>query len=400
MLGSRACRSKLHDKIWRERKTMKRRPDEDSERRRQLFDQILSRLPLSVVEQIHACCTCDKSIPQLNPATSPCISAHDLSPPVKVHPFTCCCFGNRQPKDPPSSDLCYFWLCFLLSVLRYPDLDLDNTCAIKQSPLCHWKARRSKSSESSETSSQPERQLCFNPWHWSLVKESPRELDDTCLKGAEYRGPVPRPPFNSLQPGWETEEPLSVQGDAGNSDHAWCHLAFWEERCRVGSLQQGSKSAIFITNRQSNSISERASVVFLNDLTSKTAANNNFLPSNPTRERVSTGICLWRDPGGSIWLFNFDNLPVFVDSPSLYNAEKLDVRSTPAVRIGGGQCCRVFQVDAFRRLCCLVEGRALPIDPYSIRVSLAKGFGEGYSRTHITSCPIWFEVLLNRSIQP
>ena len=35
-----------------------------------------------------------------------------------------------------------------------------------------------------------------------------------------------------------------------------------------------------------------------------------------------------------------------------------------------------------------------PFDPYSVRISFAKGWGGKYSRQVVTNCPCWLEVLL------
>lgn len=37
-----------------------------------------------------------------------------------------------------------------------------------------------------------------------------------------------------------------------------------------------------------------------------------------------------------------------------------------------------------------------PVDFYSVRISFCKGWGIGYSRLEVISCPCWLEVLLSR----
>lgn len=104
------------------------------------------------------------------------------------------------------------------------------------------------------------------------------------------------------------------------------------------------------------------------------------------------GMILSREPEG-VWAYNISKSPIFVSSPSLGCLPYPTDTSNTVLRVPPGEC-----ILAYRPSPLTVQNSSLPpigpIDPLSIRISFAKGWGRGYSRTDIVACPCWLEVLL------
>lgn len=103
-----------------------------------------------------------------------------------------------------------------------------------------------------------------------------------------------------------------------------------------------------------------------------------------------TGITLSREDNG-IWVYNRSNIPIFVNSLTLEN----NIASLPT-RVPMEHCLCVFDpVKVIQRdYTCSIGNSKGPIDINSVTISFGKGWGEGYSRMEISSCPCWIEIML------
>ena len=119
--------------------------------------------------------------------------------------------------------------------------------------------------------------------------------------------------------------------------------------------------------------------------------NAELITAESIADKVTSGVVVTLGRGGEVWLFNQDKFPVFVSSPTLEGKTESVV-----LKIEAGHCSRIFDPTLF--LQCEKLQQFLPVDPYSINVSLMKGFGPAYKRTRITSCPCWFQVILNLNV--
>jgi MAD (mothers against decapentaplegic) family protein 6/7 len=104
---------------------------------------------------------------------------------------------------------------------------------------------------------------------------------------------------------------------------------------------------------------------------------------------VFAGVTLSHE-GGSVWVYNRSDNPIFVNSVTL------DADSPLPTRVPAEQCLCVYDPKkAAHRTCgCDFTTPYGPVDPNSIRISFAKGWGPDYRRQEITSCPCWLEILL------
>ncbi|KAL8622341.1 hypothetical protein ACOMHN_043345 [Nucella lapillus] len=163
----------------------------------------------------------------------------------------------------------------------------------------------------------------------------------------------------------------------------WCSIAYWEMRERVGRL--------FVLREPSLSIFQRlphGSGMCLELL----QASSELDPVRKTREKIGLGLILSRE-GRSVWLYNRSQFPLFVNSPTL---EEPNCKSLVVWKVMPGFSVRLFD---YERLLALQRTRDPdlsdgPYDPWSVRVSFAKGWGPCYSRQFVTSCPCWLEILL------
>ncbi|CAH2040092.1 unnamed protein product, partial [Iphiclides podalirius] len=107
-----------------------------------------------------------------------------------------------------------------------------------------------------------------------------------------------------------------------------------------------------------------------------------------TRAKIGLGVTLSLEPDG-VWLYNRSQEPVFVSSPALDAAA---ARALLVWRVAPGHCLCVFDPAAPPAPLC--PPHVGPVDPRSVRISFAKGWGPKYSRRDVTACPCWLEVLL------
>lgn len=104
------------------------------------------------------------------------------------------------------------------------------------------------------------------------------------------------------------------------------------------------------------------------------------------------GITLSLENDG-VWMYNRSDWPVFVNSPSL---NRPGCRTFLVYRVPAGHCFRIFCPEARNVSPMRRNGPPIgPVDPNSVRISFAKGWGPKYHRQEITACPTWLEVLLS-----
>lgn len=107
-----------------------------------------------------------------------------------------------------------------------------------------------------------------------------------------------------------------------------------------------------------------------------------------TRAKIGLGVTLSLEADG-VWLYNRSQEPVFVSSPALDAAA---AKALLVWRVAPGHCLCIFDPA------CPPPAVSLPnigpVDPRSVRISFAKGWGPKYSRRDVTACPCWLEVLL------
>lgn len=89
-----------------------------------------------------------------------------------------------------------------------------------------------------------------------------------------------------------------------------------------------------------------------------------------------------------IWVYNRSEHPIFVNS--------LTLEASSPTRVPAEHCLCVFDLSqAAQRRFGWHMPQIGPVDINSIRISFAKGWGGNkYTRTEITACPCWLEVLL------
>jgi len=173
---------------------------------------------------------------------------------------------------------------------------------------------------------------------------------------------------------------------------AWCHIAYWEFRHRVG--QQFSVVNNWTSIYQDLPLCDGMSLSVLQQQTSQNVpifqchklSDVDKTAVHRTRAKIGRGIVLSRE-SGSVWLYNFSLYPVFVCSPSFTPLPHLSC-SQLVQRVPPGHCLCAFDGDLIMKLA-LDE---LSCGHYSIQVSFAKGWGVDYSRQFITACPCWIEV--------
>ncbi|KAI5728571.1 hypothetical protein M8J77_018118 [Diaphorina citri] len=189
----------------------------------------------------------------------------------------------------------------------------------------------------------------------------------------------------------DTRSVVSYKGERRPGE--WCKLAYWELSHRVGRLYPVVTPYIHVFWAQ-----PCGDGLCLETL----ATGNNSAPSGNgphhvpdavrrTRTKIGLGLTLSLEADG-VWAYNRSEAPVFVNSPGL------DDPGPPTLlvyRIPPGHCLNIFDPALPPRLRESFPAPPTgPVDPNSIRISFAKGWGPKYSRQEITACPAWLEVLL------
>lgn len=171
-----------------------------------------------------------------------------------------------------------------------------------------------------------------------------------------------------------------------NPRRHWCHIAYWEHRCRVGrmyavfdesvnifyELPHGDGFCLGLLNRDERSESVRR-----------------------TRTKIGCGLTLFKEEDG-VWMYNRSNYALFVNSPTLDLPQS---RTLTVHKLQPGFSIKIYDyikseiLELTRREPEPPDG---PTDPNAIRISFIKGWGPRYSRQFITSCPCWIEVILSK----
>ncbi|CAG5034011.1 unnamed protein product [Parnassius apollo] len=254
---------------------------------------------------------------------------------------------------------------------RFPDL--RDLAELRRLPLCT-------------------EQQCCNPYHFSRLckPETPPPpysrivMDD--VKPKEHgestedarRTDHERLPTGSLatdgeeRPSWEAE---------------WCRLAYWELTQRVGRQFGVRVRAVDVFGGGGGTCGTGRHGLCLDALESRPDAPQAD-QVRKTRAKIGLGVTLSLESDG-VWLYNRSQEPVFVSSPALDAAA---ARALLVWRVAPGHCLCIFDPSAPPPAVSLPH--IGPVDPRSVRISFAKGWGPKYSRRDVTACPCWLEVLL------
>ncbi|XP_050349609.1 mothers against decapentaplegic homolog 6 [Nymphalis io] len=227
---------------------------------------------------------------------------------------------------------------------------------------------------------------CCNPYHFSRLCEpetppppySRIAMDDVKLKEhGEITEDARRTDHERLATG-----SLATDGEERQSwESEWCRLAYWELTQRVG---------------RQFSVRVRAVDVFGGTCAGRHGLCLDALDSKEpqveqvrkTRAKIGLGVTLSLESDG-VWLYNRSQEPVFVSSPALDAAA---AKALLVWRVAPGHCLCIFDPSTPPPPISLPH--VGPVDPRSVRISFAKGWGPKYSRRDVTACPCWLEVLL------
>ncbi len=168
----------------------------------------------------------------------------------------------------------------------------------------------------------------------------------------------------------------------------WCTLAYWELRQRMGRLLTVFEPFINIYEYL-----PRGDGLCLHVLQESAAETDSV---RRTREKIGFGVILSREGDNNVWLYNRSQHAIFVHSPTLESPTQKS-RTLHVQKVMSGYSLKIYDYDRRHLMDNLHDPKYLdgPYDPYSIRVSFAKGWGPHYSRQVITSCPCWLEIMLN-----
>lgn len=234
--------------------------------------------------------------------------------------------------------------------------------------------------------------VCANPYHWArlLITESPpppyRRFNVDLLR------PEDAAPSEECVESQETGGTYQYGSYSTNGPGTipWCQVAYWEGRVRVGPLYRVRTSSLNIMGDTPHG--EGLCIASL-------SAGPDYCPTEQakkTKEKIGLGLVLYQE-GGSVWVYNRADIPLFVNSPTLdggiHPRSNFNVHKLPP-----GHIINIFDYDKARLYQKLPIHPDLrhegPIDQNSVRVSFAKGWGRNYHRQEITECPCWLEILL------
>ncbi|XP_030031052.1 mothers against decapentaplegic homolog 6 isoform X2 [Manduca sexta] len=232
---------------------------------------------------------------------------------------------------------------------------------------------------------------CCNPYHWSRLckPETPPPpysryaMDD--LKPKEHGDSTKdarRTDHERLGTG-----SLATDGEERQSwETEWCRLAYWELTQRVGRQFGVRVRAVDVFGGGGGACGSGRHGLCLDALENRDAPQAEQV--RKTRAKIGLGVTLSLESDG-VWLYNRSQEPVFVSSPALDAAA---AKALLVWRVAPGHCLCIFDPA------CPPPAVSLPhigpVDPRSVRISFAKGWGPKYSRRDVTACPCWLEVLL------
>jgi len=111
-----------------------------------------------------------------------------------------------------------------------------------------------------------------------------------------------------------------------------------------------------------------------------------------TREKIGFGVTISRE-GSQVWVHNRSKHAIFLNSSTL---DPANTKQLTVFKLEPGQrmCAYDYEIAQRNKNIHIFEAPDGPVDLNCIRISFIKGWGPGYSRQCITSCPCWIEVLL------
>ncbi|XP_072173690.1 mothers against decapentaplegic homolog 6-like [Diadema setosum] len=172
-----------------------------------------------------------------------------------------------------------------------------------------------------------------------------------------------------------------VDANDGGRRH-WCHVAYWEERTRVGPMYSVFTDSvnIFYDLPHGDGLCLRL-------------LGREGRPEPPTQPKIGYGLTMSREDDG-VWIYNRSDYALFVNSPALdlphsrtYTVHKL----APGFSIMIYDHAKSKMLELLQRKSEPPDG---PVNLNSIRISFIKGWGPHYSRPFITSCPCWIELIM------
>ncbi|XP_037923181.1 mothers against decapentaplegic homolog 6 [Hermetia illucens] len=268
-------------------------------------------------------------------------------------------------KEEPNVIACRFW--------RWPDLQ----CAteLKRIPECPNNADPVY--------------ICCNPYHWGRLffadtPPPPYQLYDIGSQNVE--GLLSS---ESMEEG--SDPPESLPTDGGDSLHptGWCQLAYWEQAQRVGDIFPVENSFVNVFYDQ-----PRGDGMCLKILSNQRKSETPEAV-NKVRQKIGLGVTLSQETD-SVWLYNRSSEDIFIYSPTL---NKADGRFRVS-KVLPGYCLKAYNYRAMSQTLLwpkhIAGAQMGPVDTFSMRISFVKGWGSGYKRQDVTSCPCWLEVLLTR----
>ncbi|XP_022113401.1 mothers against decapentaplegic homolog 6 isoform X2 [Pieris rapae] len=215
-------------------------------------------------------------------------------------------------------------------------------------------------------------QLCCNPYHFSRLCEPEKGESTQDARRTDHE----RLATGSLatdgeeRQSWETE---------------WCRLAYWELQQRVGRQFSVRVRAVDVFGGGGGTCGSGRHGLCLDALDTKEPQVEQV---RKTRAKIGLGVTLSLESDG-VWLYNRSQEPVFVSSPALDAAA---AKALLVWRVAPGHCLCIF--DPATPPPAVSLPHVGPVDPRSVRISFAKGWGPKYSRRDVTACPCWLEVLL------